>query len=95
MVVILMIIIIMVMKIFFYYYNGDNNNNKAKGKIHKTSVRPAICLMETVGMTKKQENKIEVTEMRMMLGYSGKTGMDKTRNKVIRKVVRVKETREM
>lgn len=46
---------------------------------------PAILHgMETVGVTKKQERKIEVAEMRILRYSLGKTRMDKMWNEVIR-----------
>ena len=40
---------------------------KVKGKMYKTIARPAMLYgMETVAMTKRQERKMEVAEMKML-----------------------------
>ena len=58
---------------------------KVKGKMFKTVVRPALLYsMKTVAMTKTQERKMEVAEMKMLRFSLGVTRLDKCRNEEIR-----------
>lgn len=67
---------------------------KLKGRLYKTMVRPAMLYgMETVAVTKGQERKMEVAEMKMLRFSLGKTRMDRVRNEEIRRTVRVEEFR--
>ena len=47
--------------------------------------------MEAVAVTKVQEKKMEVAEMRMLRFSVGKTRMDRVRNDVIRTALKVGE----
>ena len=65
---------------------------KVKGRMFKTMVRPAMLYgMEAVAVTKAQEKKMEVAEMRMLRFSVGKTRMDRVRNEVIRTTLKVGE----
>ena len=55
-------------------------------------VRPAMLYgMETVAVTKGQERKMDVTEMRMLRFTLGKTRMEMIRNGTIRETIGVDE----
>ena len=63
---------------------------KLKGKVYKTVIRPAMLYgAETWATTKRQEKRIEVTEMRMLRWMCGVTRKDKFRNEHIRGTTRV------
>ena len=63
---------------------------KLKGKVYKTVIRPAMLYgEETWATTKRQEKRIEVTEMRMPRWMGGVTRKDKIRNEHIRGTTRV------
>ena len=63
---------------------------RLKGKIHRTVVRPAMMYgLETVALTKGQEAKLEVAEMRMLRFELGVTRKDRIRNKYIRGSLKV------
>ena len=65
---------------------------KVKGKTYKTIVRPAMLYdMETVAMTKRQERKMEVAEMKMLRFSLGVTRVDRLRNEEIRERLGVTE----
>ena len=65
---------------------------KVKGRMFKTMVRPAMLYsMEAAAVTKAQEKKMEVAEMRMLRFSVGKTRMDRVRNDVIRPNLKVSE----
>ena len=65
---------------------------KVKGRMFKTMFRPAMLYgMEAVAVTKAQEKKMEVAEMRMLRFSVGKTRMDRVRNDVIRTTLKVGE----
>ena len=65
---------------------------KLKGQLYKTMVRPAMTYgLETVALTKSQESKFEVAEMRMLRFSLGLTLHDKVRNEEVRKRVGVGE----
>ncbi|XP_047492218.1 uncharacterized protein LOC125041374 [Penaeus chinensis] len=61
-----------------------------KGKMYKTIVRPAMIYgMEAVAVTKAQEKKIQIAEMKMLRWSLGFTKLDKVRNEDIRERVKV------
>ena len=63
-----------------------------KGRMYKTMIRPAMLYgMETVAVTKGQERKMEVAEMKMLRFSLGKTRLDRIENAVIRGRVKVGE----
>ncbi len=65
---------------------------KVKGKVYKTVVRPAMSYgAETWASTKVQEDKLDVTEMKMLRWMCGVTRMDRIRNERIRGTVKVTE----
>ena len=56
-----------------------------KGKMYKTAVRPAMLYgLETVGLTRRQEDELEVAELKMLRSSLGVTRLDKIRNEHIR-----------
>jgi len=64
-----------------------------KGKLHKQMVRPAMLYgLETVPLTKAQEKKLEVAEMRMLRYELGATWEDRIKNEDIRSALQIKET---
>ena len=65
---------------------------KVKGKMYKTIVRSAMLYgMETVAMTKRQERKMEVAEMKMLRFSLGMTRVNRLRNEEIRERLGVTE----
>ncbi len=65
---------------------------RLKGRLFKTMVRPAMLYgMEAVAVTKAQERKMEVAEMRMLRFSLGKTRLDRVRNSTIRETIGVEE----
>ena len=69
---------------------------KLKGKVYKTVIRSAMLYgAETWATTKRQENRIEVTEMRMLRWMCGVTRKDKIRNEHIRGTTRVAQASKM
>ena len=63
---------------------------KLTGKVYKTVIRPAILYgAKTWATTKRQEKRIEVTDMRMLRWMCGVTRKDKIRNEHIRGTTRV------
>ena len=60
--------------------------NRVKGKILKTVVQPAMLFsIGTVPLNKRQENKLEVADMRMSRWMLGLSRNDRVRNEKIRK----------
>ena len=54
---------------------------RVKGKVYSSVVRPAMVYgLETVAVTKKQEEEMEVAEMKMLRFVMGVTRKDKIRN---------------
>ena len=63
---------------------------KLKEKVYKTVIRPAMLYVaDTCATKKRQEKRIEVTEMRMLRWMCGVTRKDKIRNEHIRGTTRV------
>ena len=58
---------------------------RIKGKVYSSVVRPAMVYgPETVAVTKKQVEKMEVAEMKMLRFATGVTRKDKIENEYIR-----------
>ena len=65
---------------------------RVKGKVYKTVVRPAMMYgAETWAVTKAQEKKLDVAEMRMLRWMSGVTKLDRIWNERIRGTTKVGE----
>ena len=63
---------------------------RVKGKVHSSVVRLAMVYgLETVAVTKKQVEEMEVTDMKMLRFAMGVTRKDKIRNEHIRSTVKV------
>ena len=63
---------------------------KVKGKVYSLMVRPAMVYgLETVAVTKKQVEEMEVAGMKMLRFAMGVTRKDKIRNEYIRSTVKV------
>ena len=63
---------------------------RVKGKVYSLMVRPAMVYgLETVAVTKKQVEEMEVAEMKMLRFAMGVTRKDKIRNEHIRSTVKV------
>ena len=63
---------------------------RVKGKVYSSVVRPAMVnALETVEVTKKQVEEMEVAEMKIMRFAMGVTRKDKIRNEYIRGAVKV------
>ena len=63
---------------------------RVKGKVYSSVVRPAMVYgLETVAVTKKQVEEMEVAEMKMLRFAMGVTRKDKIRNKHIRSTIKV------
>ena len=63
---------------------------RVKGKVYSSVVRPAMLYgLETVAVTKKQVEEMEVAEMKMLRFAMGVTRKDKIRNEHIRSTVKV------
>ena len=65
---------------------------RVKGKVYSSVVRPAMVYgLETVAVTKKQVEEMEVAEMKMLRFAMGVTRKDKIRNEHIRNTVKVEQ----
>ena len=63
---------------------------RVKGKVYSSVVRPAMVYgRDTVAVTKKQVEEMEVAEMKMLRFTMGVTRKDKIRNEHIRSTVKV------
>ena len=63
---------------------------RVKGKVYGSVVKPAMVYgLETVAVTKKQVEEMEVAEMKMLRFAMGVTRKDKIRNKYIRDTIKV------
>ena len=68
-------------------------NVKINRKMYRTVVRPALMYgAETWALKKGQENKLDVSEMRMPRWMCGVTKLDKIRNEKIRRTTKVGES---
>ena len=64
---------------------------RVKEKVYSSVVRPAMVYgLETMAVTKKQVEEMEVAEIKMLRFAMGGTGKDKIRNEYIRGTVKVK-----
>ena len=64
---------------------------RVKGKVYCSVMRPAMVYgLDTVAITKKQVEEMEVAEMKVLRFAMGETGKDKIRNEYIRGTVKVK-----
>ena len=65
---------------------------RVKGKVYSSMVRPAMVYgLETLAVTKKQVEEMEVAEMKMLRFAMGVTRKDKIRNEHIRSTVKVEQ----
>ena len=65
---------------------------KLKSKIHKTIIRPAMIYgAETWSTTKEDEERLDVSEMRMLRWTCGVTKLDRIANRYIRGTMKVRE----
>ena len=65
---------------------------RVKGKVYSSVIRPAMVYgLETVAVTKKQVEEMEVAEMKMLRFAMGVTRKDKIRNEHIRSTVKVEQ----
>ena len=65
---------------------------RVKGKVYSSMVRPAMVYgLETVAVTKKQVEEMEVAEMKMLRFAMGVKRKDKIRNEHIRSTVKVEQ----
>ena len=65
---------------------------RVKRKVYSSVVRPAMVYgLETVAVTKKQVEQMEVAEMKMLRFAMGVTRKDKIRNEYIRGTVKVEQ----
>ena len=63
---------------------------RVKGKVYSLVVRPAMVYgLETVAVTKKQVEEMEVAKMKMLRFAMGVTRKDKIRNEYVRSTVKV------
>ena len=63
---------------------------RVKGKVYSLVVRPAMVYgLETVAVTKKQVEEMEVAEIKMLRFAMGVTRKDKIKNEYIRSTVKV------
>ena len=65
---------------------------RVKGKVYSSVVRPAMVYgLETVAVTKKQVEEMEVTEMKMLRFAMGVMRKDKIRKEYIRSIVKIEQ----
>ena len=64
--------------------------SRVKGKVYSSMVTPTIAYgLETVAVTKKQVEEMEVADMKMLRFAMGVTRKEKIRNQYIRSTVKV------
>ena len=67
-------------------------NPKVKGKVYKTTVRPAMLYGAVTWASKEgQEEKLNVAEMKILRWLCGVTKLDRIRNEKIRGTAKVME----
>ena len=80
-------------KEYFEKLMNEENNREPRteeAKVYSSVVRPAMVYgLETVAVTKKQVEEMEVAEMKMLRFTMGMTRKDKIRNEHIRSTVKV------
>ena len=65
-------------------------SSKVKGKMYKNVVRPTILYgMDTVAVTERQMEKMEVAELKMVRWALGVTRKDKIRNEYVRRTAKI------
>ena len=70
---------------------GVTSPAKVKGKVYSSVVRPAMVYgLETVAVTKKQVEKMEVAVIKVLRFAMGVTRKDKIRNEYIMDTIKVK-----
>ena len=68
--------------------------DRVKGKVYSSVIRPAMVYgLETVAVTKKQVEEMEVAEMKMLRFTMGVTRKDKIRNEHIKSTVKGRTVR--
>ena len=71
---------------YFVRQEGAEQGDRVKGKILKTVVQPAMLFsIGTVPLSKRQESKLEVVDMRMSRWMLSLSREDRVRNEEIRK----------
>ena len=66
---------------------------RVKGKVYSSVMKPAMVYgLETVAVTKKQVEEMEVAEIKMLRFAMGVTRKDKIRNEYIRGTVKVEQS---
>ena len=66
-----------------------------KGKVYKTVIKAVLVYsLETVALSKGQENELEVTELKMLRYSLGVTKLDKIRSECIRGTAHVRRLRD-
>ena len=69
---------------------GRTLSAKAKGKMYKNVVRPAMLYgMETMAVTERQMGKMEVAELKMVRWARGVTRKDKIKNEYVRGTAKI------
>jgi hypothetical protein len=78
----------------FYYLikSISQNKDKCKTTIYKVYFKKLLLYgVETMTCTKRQESKIQATEIKFLMAIMGKTKTDKIRNAHIREEVRMED----
>ena len=65
---------------------------RVKGKVYSSVVRPAMVYgLETMAVTKKQVEEMEVAEIKMLRFTMGVTRKDKIRNEYVRGTIKIEQ----